>query len=171
MNATTRDDHYREDPFTIRDVLASYNAHAPTLVRTYEDLPFEQVHAPVLDLLPDPGAHILDMGAGSGRDAAWFAANGYHVVAAEPSAEMRNLGKALHPSPDIRWLDDALPAQEKVLRSKLTFDLIWLSAVWMHVPPSARARAFRMLMAYFMMRRISRVTVSPCTMMENSATT
>ena len=31
----------------------------------------------------------------------------------------------------------ARPAPEKVLRSKLTFDLIWLSAVWMHVPPSA----------------------------------
>ena len=39
------------------------------------------------------------------------------------------------------------PAVEKVLRSKLTFDLIWLSAVWMHVPPSARARAFRKLVS------------------------
>ena len=47
---------------------------------------------------------------------------------------MRDAGKALHRSPDIRWLDDSLPALEKVLRSKLTFDLIWLSAVWMHVP-------------------------------------
>ena len=135
------------DHFTIRDVVASYNAKAPTLVRDYEDLLFEEVHAPVLDLLPDPGAHILDMGAGSGRDAAWFAANGYKVVAAEPAAEMRDLGKALHPSPNIRWLDDALPTQQKVLRSKLTFDLIWLSAVWMHVPPSARARAFRKLVS------------------------
>ena len=141
------DDPDRDDHFTIRDVVASYNAKAPTLVRDYEDLLFKQVHAPVLDLLPDPGAHILDMGAGSGRDAAWFAANGYNVLAAEPSAEMRNLGKSLHPSPNIRWLDDALPAQEKVLRSKLTFDLIWLSAVWMHVPPSARARAFRKLVS------------------------
>lgn len=148
MNATTRDDHDRNhDHFTIRDVVASYNAKAPTLVRDYEDLLFEEVHAPVLNLLPDPSAHILDMGAGSGRDAAWFAANGYNVVAAEPSAEMRAMGKALHPSPNIRWLDDALPAQEKVLRSKLTFDLVWLSAVWMHVPPSARARAFRKLVS------------------------
>ena len=142
-----RDDDRDNDHFTIRDVVASYNAEAPTLVRDYEDLPFKQVHAPILDLLPDPGAHILDMGAGSGRDAAWFAANGYNVVAAEPATEMRHLGKALHPSPNIRWLDDALPAAEKVLRSKLTFDLIWLSAVWMHVPPGARARAFRKLVS------------------------
>ncbi len=53
------------------------------------------------------------MGAGSGRDAAWFAANGYSVVAAEPAAGMRRAGKALHSSPDIRWMDDALPAAEK----------------------------------------------------------
>ena len=86
-------------------------------------------------------------GAGSGRDAAWFAANGYKVVAAEPSAGMRDAGKALHRSPDIRWMDDALPAAEKVLRSKLTFDLIWLSAVWMHVPAGTRARAFRKLVS------------------------
>ena len=136
-----------EDHFTIRDVVASYNAGAPTLAPGYEGLPFEEVHASVRDLLPDAGACVLDMGAGSGRDSAWFAANGYKVVAAEPAAEMRAMGKALHPSPDIRWMDDSLPALEKVLRSKLTFDLIWLSAVWMHVPPSARARAFRKLVS------------------------
>ena len=44
-------------------------------------------------------------------------------------------------------MDDALPAPEKVLRSKLAFDLIWLSAVWMHVPPGARAQAFRKLVS------------------------
>ena len=150
MNPTTYSDQNRNldhDDFSVRDVVASYNARASTLVPGYEDLPFEEVHASVLDLLPDAGACVLDMGAGSGRDAAWFAANGYKVVAVEPAAEMRNMGKALHRSHDIRWLDDALPAQEKVMRSKLTFDLIWLSAVWMHVPPSARARAFRKLVS------------------------
>ena len=133
--------------FTIRDVVASYNVGAPTLAPEYEGLAFEEVHASVLDLLPEAGGCVLDMGAGSGRDAAWFAANGYKVVAAEPSAGMRDAGKALHRSPDIRWMDDALPGVEKVLRSKLTFDLIWLSAVWMHVPTSARARAFRKLVS------------------------
>ena len=68
--------NYDRDHFTVRDVVASYNAGAPTLAPGYEDLPFEQVHASVLDLLPDQGACVLDMGAGSGRDSAWFAANG-----------------------------------------------------------------------------------------------
>lgn len=136
-----------QDLFTIRDVVASYSVGAPVLAPKYEGLPFEKVHASVLDLLPEVGDCVLDMGAGTGRDAAWFAANGCKVVAAEPSAGMRDAGKALHRSSDIRWMDDALPGLEKVLRSKLTFDLIWLSAVWMHVPPRVRARSFRKLVS------------------------
>ena len=137
----------RRDTFEVRDVVASYDIGAPTLVREYESLSFEEIHAAVLDLLPDSARCILDVGAGTGRDAAWFAANGHNVVAVEPSARFRVAGKERHRSPDIRWMDDTLPALEKVLRSKLTFDLIWVSAVWMHVPRSVRARAFRKLVS------------------------
>ncbi len=101
----------------------------------------------MLDLHPDTAGCILDVGAGTGRDAAWFAANGHNVVAVEPSARFRAAGKERHRSSDIRWMNDTLPALEKVLRSKLTFDLIWVSAVWMHVPRSVRARAFRKLVS------------------------
>ncbi|RUT67608.1 SAM-dependent methyltransferase, partial [Flavobacterium cupreum] len=61
-----------------------YEQNAQELVDRYESLSFEHVHADLLDLLPAPGATILDVGAGSGRDAAWFAARGYDVVAVEP---------------------------------------------------------------------------------------
>ena len=137
----------QQDKFEVRDVVASYDVGARVLANEYESLSFEEVHAPVVDLLPQSAGCILDVGAGSGRDAAWFAANGHRVVAVEPSAELRAVGKERHESPDIRWMDDALPTLDKVLRSKLTFDLIWLSAVWMHVPPNLRARAFRKLVS------------------------
>jgi protein-L-isoaspartate O-methyltransferase len=58
-----------------------YNTNAPTLVVTYERLPAEQVHAWLIDLLPGPGARALDVGAGSGRDAAWLASRGLEVTA------------------------------------------------------------------------------------------
>jgi SAM-dependent methyltransferase len=58
---------------------------------------------------------------------------------------MRQLAGSLHSNSRIRWLDDQLPALESVLRTGMTFDLIWLSAVWMHVPPTSRQRAFRKL--------------------------
>ena len=137
----------RRDTFGVRDVVASYDVGAPALVPEYERLSFEDIHASVLDLLPESAGCILDVGAGTGRDAAWFAANGHNVVAVEPSAQFRAAGKERHRSPDIRWMNDTLPALEKVLRSKLTFDLVWVSAVWMHVPRSVRARAFRKLVS------------------------
>ena len=135
------------DEFRVRDVIAGYDLGAHALAPEYERPPFEDVHAPVLDLLPASAASVLDVGAGTGRDAAWFASRGHDVVAVEPSAQMRAAGKARHPSPRIRWIDDRLPALDRVSGSKTSFNLIWLSAVWMHVPPSARARAFRKLVS------------------------
>ena len=58
---------------------------------------------------------------------------------------MRLEGQRRHPDPRIRWLDDRLPDLTGVHRLALAFDLILLSAVWMHVPPRVRARAFRKL--------------------------
>ena len=115
-------------------MVAGYDVEADTLGSEYERLSFEEIHAPMCDLLPESAGCILDVGAGSGRDAAWFAGKGHKVVAVEPSTRLREAGKERHPSRDIRWMDDALPALDRVLRSKLTFDLIWLSGVWMRVP-------------------------------------
>jgi len=122
-----------------------YDQNAEQLVSQYESLTFEHVHPALLDLLPPPGATILDVGAGSGRDAAWFASKGYDVVAAEPSERMRMLARQRHLSPRIHWVADSLPDLAQVRRLGLTFDLILLSAVWMHVPPTARQRALRKL--------------------------
>lgn len=122
-----------------------YEHHADRLVDQYESLSFQDVHGGLLDLLPPAGATVLDVGAGSGRDAAWLAANGYHVVAVEPSNAMLAHARLRHPSPNIQWLADDLPDLAKVRRLGLSFDLILLSAVWMHVPPAARERALRKL--------------------------
>lgn len=122
-----------------------YEQHAARLVEQYESLSFEAVHASLLDLLPPAGATVLDVGAGSGRDAAWFAANGYDVVAVEPAHAMLAHARARHPSNRIHWLADSLPDLANVRRLGLSFDLILLSAVWMHVPPAERQRALRKL--------------------------
>lgn len=122
-----------------------YEQHAARLVEQYESLSFEAVHASLLELLPPAGAAVLDVGAGSGRDAAWLAAHGYDVVAVEPSAAMLAHARALHPASQIAWVEDSLPDLAKVRRLGLSFDLILLSAVWMHIAPAARQRALRKL--------------------------
>ena len=126
-------------------LIPHYEQNASSLASQYESLSFQDVHGSMLDLLPAPGSTVLDVGAGSGRDAAWFAANGYEVVAVEPSDGMLTQARQLHPSSRIHWLSDGLPDLAKVRRLGLSFDLILLSAVWMHIPPESRQRALRKL--------------------------
>ncbi|MGO4478989.1 methyltransferase domain-containing protein [Massilia sp. 2TAF26] len=126
-------------------LIPHYEQHASRLVEQYESLSFQEVHAGLLDLLPPPGGTVLDIGAGSGRDAAWFVANGYDVVAVEPSDAMLAQARKLHPSTRIHWVSDSLPDLANVRRLGLSFDLILLSAVWMHIPPAARQRSLRKL--------------------------
>ncbi|HEV7267493.1 MAG TPA: methyltransferase domain-containing protein [Falsiroseomonas sp.] len=111
----------------------------------YEAFGFEEIHAGALPFLPAPPGLVLDVGAGSGRDAAWFAGRGFEVVAVEPAAALRQEAGRLHPSATIRWLDDRLPALAQLHRLGLAFDLVWASAVWMHMPPEDRPRAMRKL--------------------------
>jgi len=117
---------------------AAYSEKAEALARQYESVSFEDVHGDVLDLLPPPPARALDIGAGTGRDAAALAARGYQVTAIEPTAEFRAIGQSLHENAALVWIDDVLPALPNVPG---TFDLILLSAVWMHLAAEERAQA------------------------------
>ena len=137
----------RPDGFSVEDVVAAYDVEASRLKSEYERFSFEEIHSAVLDLVPDTPSFVLDIGAGIGRDAAWFADKGHTVVAVEPSTEMRKAGQERHHSSNIQWMNDTLPKLEQVFSSKLTFDLVWLSAVWMHVPKTKRDRAFRKIVS------------------------
>ncbi len=128
----------------MEDPVHGYDANAAQLAARYEALSSEQVHAAVLDLFPPAGA-ALDVGAGSGRDAAWLDGRGFEVVAVEPSAQLRRAAAALHSAAGVRWLDDRLPELNEAYALDRKFDLILLSGVWMHVHPSERPRAFMRL--------------------------
>src|SRR5690606_22087870 len=84
-----------------------------------------------------------DVGAGTGRDAAWMAAAGHRVVAVEPSQAMLRLARSLHTEASIDWRRDALPNLDGVVGGQ--FDAILLSAVWMHLHPRDRAAALTRL--------------------------
>ena len=85
----------------------------------------------------------MDIGAGSGRDAAWLRSLGFNVIAAEPAAGMRREGQRRHP--ELRWVDDRLPDLKTLHQLGLGVDLLLLNAVWMHVRQAERPRAFRMV--------------------------
>ena len=54
---------------------------------------------------------------------------------------MRRGAMALHPSPLIEWLDDSLPDLATVLTRGEQFDVVMLTAVWMHLDQQQRRRA------------------------------
>jgi SAM-dependent methyltransferase len=111
---------------------AGYAENAAALIEQYERLTFEEVHREVLSLFPVRPGRVLDIGAGTGRDAAALAARGHMVTAVEPTRELREHGQRIHLSPAIRWIDDLLPNLLR-LRDQGCFDLILLTAVWMHL--------------------------------------
>ena len=118
-----------------------YAEQTDELAKRYEALSFEHKHEALLHLLPPTPARALDIGAGTGADAAWLAQRGYEVVAVEPTDELRRRGLALHPSPSIEWVDDSLPGLDHIIARVHEFDLVMLTAVWMHLDEAERRLA------------------------------
>ena len=125
---------------------AWYDAHAAELARSYEAVDPNCLHGWFVDLLPPVPALALDVGAGSGRDAAWLAGKGYAVVAVEPSAAMRAEAGARHASAGVAWIADELPALAEIYGRGLAFNLMLLSGVWQHVRPMERECAMDRLL-------------------------
>ncbi len=127
MNGATYYDRNRDA------VLARYNALDPA-----------EVHAGWAPAhLPSNPGFAFDIGAGSGRDSNWLAARGWEVVAVEPSALCDRAARDSHQR--VVWMKDALPDLRTLRALGRRFDLVLLSAVWMHVTPNGRERAFRIL--------------------------
>jgi len=135
-----------------------YNDNATELAQQYLSKSFDEVHQSWSQFLPsiieNPNARILDLGAGSGRDAKHFAElaakthatdNNIQILAAEPAKALSQLGQKTTQGLNVKWLEDSLPALSNVTKQEVSFDLILLSAVWMHFPPSDRARSIRKL--------------------------
>ncbi|RZU98718.1 class I SAM-dependent methyltransferase [Spiribacter vilamensis] len=122
-----------------------YSENAETLFERYNALDFEAVHAALMPLLPSTPGTALDVGAGSGRDALALAQRGWEVVAVEPARRLRELGEAYTQGQSVQWMDDQLPDLNRSCALSERFNLILLSAVWMHVPPGRRQQSLRTL--------------------------
>src|ERR1700719_3158730 len=119
----------------------NYAEEAPELLKRYESISFADHHRLVMHLISTVPGRVLDIGAGTGRDAAGFASLGHSVVAVEPTEEFRRGAMALHPSPLIEWVDDSLPDLASVRARGEQFDVVMLTAVWMHLDEQQRRRA------------------------------
>lgn len=127
-----------------------YIDRAEELFAAYQAASPEQVHSAWRHLLPAQPALACDIGAGSGRDACWLAKMGWNVTAVEPSPKLRQLGQshttANHCKPgSVTWLDDTLPELKRLRSLDQRFNLILISAVWMHLKLNQHERAMHIV--------------------------
>jgi SAM-dependent methyltransferase len=125
---------------SIERVLDEYAAVTTgTFIERSEAVSSENLFGPFLDMFPPPPARIVDIGAGTGRDAAWLSRRGYEVTAVEPVAELRDAAIGLHATDGIAWCDGTLPDLVLVPAPEGGFDVALLSAVWQHLDDRDRA--------------------------------
>jgi len=122
-----------------------YSRHAKRFFDQYQAMRFDDVHVGWLSQLPEHPGFALDVGAGSGRDAGALAERGWEVLAVEPAQGLRDLGVQATAGRAVQWMEDRLPELASVRALSYRFDLILVSAVWMHLAPTQRERAFRIL--------------------------
>ncbi len=127
------------------DILRGYAVNAPELIPEFEAIRTLDVLAPVAAMLPSEPSRVLEIGAGTGRDAAWLVEQGHNVVAVEPVDELREAGMALHPSDKIQWVKDWLPTLHRLRDDSSGFNLILVVAVWQHLLPQDHRQAIRTL--------------------------
>lgn len=118
---------------------ATYTNGAAGFARQYNSLPTEQVLPGLEDHLPMLKA--LDIGCGSGRDAKWLAERGFWVDAIDPSEGMLREAKTTNCHPRIHYFEDRAPKLRQVIERGQQYDMILLSAVWMHLKPEERPEA------------------------------
>ena len=127
---------------SIERVLDEYaTATTGSFVERSEAVSSENLLGPFLDMFPPPPARIVDIAAGTGRDAAWLSQRGYEVTAVEPVAALREVGMNLHAAARIDWCDGMLPDLAISPAPARGFDVTLLSAVWQHLDDRDRARS------------------------------
>jgi len=124
-----------------------YAQVASELLRREASIPFVADHDFALPLIPTAPCAVVDIGAGTGRASAWFAAAGHRVLAVEPVDELRIPAMARHTSPAIEWVDDSLPDLAVLRARRALFDVALLTAVWMHLDDAQRSAAMPIVAA------------------------
>lgn len=79
------------------------------------------------------GRRMLEIGAGAGQEAKWFAAHGARVMAIDPSAELIRAASAQASDVDFR-----VGTIDTVAKEDGPFAGIWCNRVFQHLTPEAR---------------------------------
>lgn len=110
-----------------------YDANATSVAATYEQVEFAEVLRSLIPYFPESG-RLLEIGAGSGRDAVFWLNQGYDVTAIDGSQSMVEESFTRHPQLIGRLtrhvLPYALPFEDR------SFDIVLSMAMIMHLAQS-----------------------------------
>jgi phage repressor protein C with HTH and peptisase S24 domain/SAM-dependent methyltransferase len=122
-----------------------YDEHAAEFASRYAHADVTALHGLLLRYLV-PGSRVLEIGCGSGRDAAFLAENGFAVTATDPSPAMLATARAAVPAlaleshskqhypPAVRFVETAFPLPAGEPPPGEGFDAVIALAVAMHIP-------------------------------------
>ncbi|OCQ23806.1 methyltransferase type 11 [Pseudoalteromonas luteoviolacea] len=122
-----------------------YEKVIDAFVTASANLKFEDINQDFLRFLPPLPARVLDAGCGVGQNAAALSRLGYEVVAIEPFAPFLKEAVASYQTLDILWLNDSLPALQKVSIDEGAFNFVLLDGVWHHLSYEERRRCIKRL--------------------------
>ena len=136
-----------------RSTFRYYQHNAGELARRYETAEVSGLHRRLLETFP-AGSKLLEIGCGSGREAAFLTARGFEVYCIEPAPQM--IGEALrcHPELEGRLFEGSLPGDppEEILGGSAglqahegSYDGIYAVASLMHLSKTELADTFLLL--------------------------
>jgi cyclopropane fatty-acyl-phospholipid synthase-like methyltransferase len=117
-----------------------YKKNAHDLTRCYESADVKKMQALLLSCF-DPGAKLLEIGCGSGRDAAFMMAQGFDVTGVDGAFEM--IASALKRHPELSGRLHTVHLPGGLSRFSDSFDGIFSIATLMHLSRSAIDEVFK----------------------------
>ena len=112
--------------------ISYYDKNAQTLANRYEGADMNYTHRNLLRYLPE-GGKVLEIGCGSGRDAAFLLNHGFDITACDASSEMLSTAIAHHPELSKRIHHASIPFSNEDSLLFQRFNAVVLIATVMHI--------------------------------------
>ena len=125
--------------------LTYYQKNAAELARRYEQAEVSTLHQALLDTFPT-ASRLLEIGCGTGREAAFLKSCGYDIVCIEPSRSMLKVALRSYPELAGRLFEGSVPGKLPAnLNTADGYAGIYAIASLMHLQQKELAPAFRLI--------------------------
>ena len=124
-------------------ILSTYDAQSAKLSAQYQSVQSGDVLAGLMSRLPRQRA--LDIACGNGRDAKWLAGQGFIVDAVDGAPGMIREAQSCNAHENVNYAVDLMPELYGIRQGGEKYDLIVMSAAWMHLDAPSRAKMFQTL--------------------------